>query len=116
MALPPRPLNLPELRDRYFELQREFDDHRVAVMLKLRDLEEDIQELKDGERPSQVQVSFSPKEGRYRAHLQAVPAWAVVAIVFCVCLTVAYACSQQPQKASSGPSALESFLSSRVGR
>ena len=114
--LPPRPLSIPELRERHFELQREFDEHVVKCTLKFRDLEEQIQGILDGVRTSQVEVSFRPKEGRYRARLQSIPAWAIVVIVVAVCCTVAYACSQQPQKASSGTSALESFISSRLGR
>jgi hypothetical protein len=86
------------------------------VMLLVRELQEDIQELKDGERTSQVEVSFRPKEGRYRAHLQSIPAWAIVVIVVAVCFTVAYAYSQQPQKGSSGATTLESLISSRLGR
>lgn len=115
MPLPPRPLSLPELEKRFFELQKEHDEHRIAVMFALRDLEEKVQEILDGERTSQVEVSFRPKEGRYRAHLQSIPAWAIVVIVVAVCCTVVATCAQQPQKASSGASGVESFISSRLG-
>jgi hypothetical protein len=114
--LPPRQLSLPELTKRYFELQREFDEHRVMVMLLVRELQEDIQELKEEERTSQVEVSFRPKEGRYRGKLQSIPAWAIVVIVVAVCCTVVATCAEQPQKGSSGVSTLESLISSRLGR
>lgn len=112
--LPPRPLSIPELTKRHFELQREFDDHVVKVTLKFRDLEEKIDELLS-ERTSQVQVSIDPKQGHYRARLSDIPAWAIVVIVVAVCLTVVATCAQQPQKTSSGTSAVESFISSRLG-
>lgn len=115
--LPPRLISLPELKGRHDELQREFDDHRVMVMLKVRDLEEQIQQLVDGERPSQVNVSIDPKRGHYRATLQSIPAWAIVVIVIAVCATVAYACSR-PDNAphsSHGPATiLESHLGDQM--
>lgn len=114
--LPPRQLSIPELRERQLELQKEFDEHRIAVMFALRDLEEKVQQLLDGERTSQVEVSFRPKEGRYRGKLQSIPAWAIVVIVVAVCCTVVATCAQQPQKGSSGVSTLESLISSRLGR
>lgn len=115
MPFPPRPLSQPELTKRYFELQREFDDHRVMVMLKIRDLEECIDDLTKGmryrdEQTSQVEISAHPKDGSYRATLRAIPAWAIVVIIALACATVAVTCSSAPQPQTE----LEGFLRTRL--
>lgn len=114
--LPPRPLSIPELVKRHFELQQEFDDHRVAVMLALRDLEEKVADLTQGmkyrdEQTSEVVISAHPGRGDYRATLRAVPAWAVVVIIAIAGATVAYACSS-PHQPETG--LLESYLRDRL--
>jgi len=114
--LPPRTLSIPELGKRHLELQREFDDYKVMVMLKLRDLEEQVADLTEGMRhrdrmSSEVEISAHPRTGSYRASLRAIPAWAIVVIIAIAGATIAATCSRSGPRASSE---LEGFLRDRL--
>jgi len=114
--LPPRTLSIPELVKRHLELQREFDDYKVMVMLKLRDLEEQVADLTEGMRnrdrmSSEVEISAHPRTGSYRASLRAIPAWAIVVIIAIAGATVAATCSSSPPRV---PSPLTGFLQERL--
>lgn len=112
--LPPRAISIPELAKRHFELQRECDDRHVMLMLKLRDIEEQLADLTEGMRnrdrmSSEVEISAHPRTGSYRASLRAIPAWAIVVIIAIAGATIAATCSKaQPQ------SELEGFLKGRL--
>lgn len=114
--LPPRTLSIPELAKRHFELQREFDEYKVMVMLKLNDLEEQVADLTEGMRnrdrmSSEVEISAHPRTGSYRASLRAIPAWAIVVIIAIAGATIAATCSRP---APTPHSEIEGFLRGRL--